>query len=496
MTTQTHNFIRNKLKERQTALNGTIYRIRDAIATIVGLDDVKAGELLYFPKDESYRIAFNLERHGVRAILFSDGSKLQERDQVESTGRLADIEVTNSFLGAIVDRFGKLLLPNSQPERSQLSCFKGDDIVRKQPFESPAPAIMSRTPVNKSLQTGSLAVDSLIPIRRRQRELLIRDRQIGKTQIALDTILNLSNKYDSEPGSKPVVCVYVAIGQKASNVAEIQKKLRSAMKQTIIVSATAASTASMQFLAPFTGAAIAETFMAKRYDTLIIYDDLTRHAQAYREMSLLLRRPPGREAYPRDIFYVHARLLERAANVKDRRSMTALPVIETQAGDISAYIPTNVISITDGQVFFSRELFNRRFRPAIDVRLSVSRVGSAAQSKAISKLAGKLKLILAQYRELQIFTQFASDIDSETQKQLDDGSRLTNIFIQPPAQPYLEYVEYALLYAYNKRIDNSLDLLPLLKDQKSKTFIESYQKNEPLETIQKNLDTLIEQIQA
>lgn len=491
MTSQkTQNFIRKKLRERQTALNRTIYRIGDGIATIFGLDDVKSGELLYFPSDQSSRIAFNLEQFGVGAILFTDGSGLQEGDRVESTGRLADIEVTSSLLGSVVDRFGKTLLPS----QTEPPVFQKNEVIRTQAFESAAPSIMSRSPVNKAMQTRVLAVDTLIPIGRGQRELLIGDRQIRKTQVALDAILNLSNQYQDDPTQKPVLCVYVAVGQKASQVAEIQKKLGRAMSQTIIVSATAGSPASMQYLAPFTGAAIAETFMQKGFDTLIIYDDLTRHAQAYREMSLLLRRPPGREAYPGDIFYVHARLLERAAKLKDSGSMTALPVIETLAGDISAYIPTNVISITDRQVFFSRDLFNQGNRPAVDVGLSVSRVGSAAQSKKISKMGGKLKLILAQYRELQIFTQFSSDIDSETQKQLDDRYRLTQIFIQPPSQPYLEYVQYALLYAFNKDLENPLSILPdmLNPESSAKGYIKAYKEDKSIEDLQKELDSFFE----
>lgn len=523
---KTKDFIQKKLQERRTSLNGVIYRMGDGIANIFGLDDVRAGELLFFPTDQSYGIAFNLENFGVGAVLLTDGSGLKEGARVEPTGRLADIEVSSSILGTVVDGFGKTLLPSTYT----LDYFTENEPIGTQAFEAPAPSIIRRYPVDQALQTGILAIDTLIPIGRGQRELLIGDRQIGKTQVALDTILNLSQQYDRElvryaeneisEKPKPVICVYVAIGQKASQVAEIQKKLGSAMKQTIIVSATASSAASMQYVAPFTGTAIAETFMVhKDLDTLIIYDDLTRHAQAYREMSLLLRRPPGREAYPGDIFYVHARLLERSAKLESKDgkvgqggSLTALPIIETLAGDISAYIPTNVISITDGQVFFSRDLFNRGNRPAFDVGLSVSRVGSAAQPKNISKLSSNLKLILAQFRELQIFTQFSSDIDAEAQNQLDTGNRLTKIFIQPPATPYPECVQFALVYAFNSvfgelavsDVEASISKLveSLQEIQKGSAqsetqklgadFVKKYENKEAVEDIKKSLDVYLE----
>jgi F-type H+-transporting ATPase subunit alpha len=515
---KTTNFIQKKLRERQTALNGTIYRLGDGIANIFGLDDVKAGELLFFPTDQSFGIAFNLEKYGVGAILLGDGASLKEGSRVESTGRLADIKVNASYLGTVVDGFGKILLQSNHP----LDFFQKDQEIGTQFFEAPAPSIIRRFPVNEAMQTGVLAIDTLIPIGRGQRELLIGDRQIGKTQIALDAILNLSSQYDREverfqnkertDQPKPTICIYVAIGQKASSVAEIQKKLGSAMKQTIIVSATAGSAASMQFLAPFTGTAIAETFMVDQgLDVLIVYDDLTRHAQAYREMSLLLRRPPGREAYPGDIFYVHARLLERSSKLENSGSLTALPIIETLAGDISAYIPTNVISITDGQVFFSQQLFNRGNRPAVDVGLSVSRVGSAAQPKKISKLVSNLKLILAQFRELQVFTQFSSDIDAEAQSQLDNGNRLTQIFIQPPSKPYAECIQFALVHAFNtvfqkisvENIEASITQLvdalisiqsQNLSDEESKLgmdFIKKYESNQSIEDVKGSLDAYL-----
>jgi F-type H+-transporting ATPase subunit alpha len=513
---KTKNFIRKKLQERNTTLNGTIFKIGDGIANIFGLEDVKAGELLFFPSDQSFGIAFNLEKCAVGAILFSDTrmSPLKAGAQVESTGRFAEIEVKSSILGTVVDGIGlKLVSSSFEPH----PFFKKDEFIGTQPFESNAPSIISRAPVNESLQTGILAIDSLIPIGRGQRELLIGDRQIGKTQVALDTILNLSNQYDREveryekklrsEKPKPVICVYVAVGQKASQVAEIQKKLGTAMKQTIIVSATAGTAAALQYLAPFTGTAIAEAFMnQKQLDTLIIYDDLSRHAQAYREMSLLLKRPPGREAYPGDVFYLHARLLERSSKLERGGRITALPIIETLAGDISAYIPTNVISITDGQVFFSKTLFNQGQRPALDVRLSVSRVGSAAQPKTISKLTSNLKIVLAQFRELQVFTQFSSDIDAEAKSQLEAGSRLTNLFIQKPNKPYSEPLEYALLFAFQTRLRKISDmsevdtfvenLIHSIDSPRPTTvaqdFIDKYTSQSDIKICQESLRTLFE----
>lgn len=471
---KTHFLIQKKLKKKLNSLSRKIFKISDRIAQIFRLEDAKSRELLFFPKDQSYRIAFNLERFRVRAILLSDRLNLKENDRVESTRKLASIDVKEDVLRSIVDRFGKPILKSSNKNSIKVELKN-----TTQNFEAAAPSILSRFPVEEAMQTRLLAVDSLIPIRRGQRELIIGDRQIGKTQIAIDTIINLTNQYKADTSKKPTICVFVAVRQKESQIAETQKKLEKvgAMDQTIIVNASASAPASMQYLAPFTRTAIAEAFMNSRYDVVITYDDLSRHAQAYREMSLLLKRPPGREAFPRDIFYVHARLLERSAKLKDSRSLTALPIIETLARDISAYIPTNVISITDRQIFLSRELFNQRIRPAIDVRLSVSRVRSAAQPKNIKKLAGKLKLILAQYRELKVFTQFSSDLDAESQSQLDARDRLTKLFVQPPSKPCSEPLEFALLYAY-ETIFNEVPTDEI--SSKITAFIDAFDRNESL----------------
>jgi len=367
---------------------GTVFQVGDGIARIYGLEKVMAGELLEF-EDGTIGIALNLESKNVGAVLMGEGRSIQEGSSVRATGKIAQVPVGEAYLGRVVDALavpidGKGDIPSNE--------------VRL--IESMAPGIISRRSVHEPLQTGLVAIDSMIPIGRGQRELIIGDRQTGKTAIAIDTIINQKGK--------DVVCVYVAIGQKASSIAQVVNVLteNDAMSYTIIVSATADNPATLQYLAPYTGASLAEYFMYTGRHTLVIYDDLTKQAQAYREMSLLLRRPPGREAYPGDVFYLHSRLLERAAKLSDKLgsgSMTALPVVETQEGDVSAYIPTNVISITDGQVFLSADLFNSGLRPAINVGISVSRVGSAAQVKAMKQVAGKLKLELAQFAELEAF---------------------------------------------------------------------------------------------
>jgi len=399
---------------------GTVLQVGDGIARIYGLDKVMAGELLEF-EDGTVGIALNLESDNVGAVLMGDGLSIQEGSSVKATGKIAQIPVSDGYLGRVVNALGRPIDGKGDIPASEFRLI-----------ESPAPGIISRRSVYEPMQTGLIAIDAMIPIGRGQRELIIGDRQTGKTAVATDTILNQKGQN--------VVCVYVAIGQKASSIAQVLNTFeeRGAMDYTIIVAETADSPATLQYLAPYTGAAIAEYFMYKGRHTLVIYDDLSKQAQAYRQMSLLLRRPPGREAYPGDVFYLHSRLLERAAKLSSQLgegSMTALPIVETQAGDVSAYIPTNVISITDGQIFLSADLFNAGIRPAINVGISVSRVGSAAQIKAMKQVAGKLKLELAQFAELEAFSQFASDLDKATQNQLARGQRLRELLKQPQAAP-------------------------------------------------------------
>ena len=411
---------------------GTVFQVGDGIARIYGLDKVMAGELLEF-EDGTIGIALNLEAKNVGAVLMGEGTTVQEGTSVRATGKIAQIPVGDAFLGRVVNSLARPIDGKGEIQS------KGNRLI-----ESPAPGIISRRSVHEPLQTGITAIDAMIPIGRGQRELIIGDRQTGKTAIAVDTILNQKGK--------DVICVYVAIGQKASSIAQVVNTLqeRGALDYTIIVAATADSPATLQYLAPYTGAALAEYFMYSGRHTLVIYDDLTKQAQAYREMSLLLRRPPGREAYPGDVFYLHSRLLERAAKLNDKLgsgSMTALPVVETQEGDVSAYIPTNVISITDGQIFLSADIFNAGIRPAINVGISVSRVGSAAQPKAMKQVAGKLKLELAQFAELEAFSQFASDLDQATQNQLARGQRLRQLLKQAQSAPLGLEDQVASIYA-------------------------------------------------
>lgn len=432
------SIIRNqiaKYNDRMQVTNvGTVFQVGDGIARIYGLEKAMSGELLEFQdNDKTMGIALNLETKNVGAVLMGRGLSVQEGCMVKSTGKIAQVPVGENFLGRVVDSFGKPL--------DGKGTIKSD---QSRLIESPAPGIIQRRSVHEPLQTGLVAVDSMIPIGRGQRELIIGDRQTGKTCVALDTILNQKGK--------DVVCVYVAVGQKASNVAQIARDLqdRDCLSYTIIVSAPANTPATLQYLAPYTGASLAEYFMYNKRHTLVVYDDLSKQAQAYREMSLLLRRPPGREAFPGDVFYLHSRLLERAAKLNDALgagSMTALPIVETQEGDVSAYIPTNVISITDGQIFLSGDIFNSGIRPAINVGISVSRVGSSAQPKAMKKVAGKLKLELAQFDELEAFSQFASDLDAETQKQLARGTRLREILKQPQNSPMSLEDQVAVIYA-------------------------------------------------
>ena len=411
---------------------GTVLQIGDGIARVYGLEQVMAGELVQF-EDGTEGIALNLEDDNVGAVLMGEGRGIQEGSTVKATSKIASVPVGDAMLGRVVNPLG-------QPIDG-----KGDIATTEtRLIESMAPGIIQRKSVHEPMQTGITAIDAMIPIGRGQRELIIGDRQTGKTAIAIDTIINQKGE--------DVVCVYVAVGQKAASVANVVEVLREkgALDYTIVVAANASESAALQYLAPYTGAAIAESFMYKGKATLVIYDDLTKQAQAYRQMSLLLRRPPGREAYPGDVFYCHSRLLERAAKLSDamgKGSMTALPIIETQAGDVSAYIPTNVISITDGQVFLSSDLFNSGLRPAINVGISVSRVGGAAQTKAIKKIAGTLKLELAQFDELAAFSQFASDLDAATQQQLARGKRLREILKQPQFSPLILAEQVAVVYA-------------------------------------------------
>nr|YP_010336960.1 ATP synthase CF1 alpha subunit [Madagascaria erythrocladioides]QUE28993.1 AtpA [Madagascaria erythrocladioides]UNJ16545.1 ATP synthase CF1 alpha subunit [Madagascaria erythrocladioides] len=439
----------------QVANVGTVLQVGDGIARVYGLEQVMAGELLEF-EDKTIGIALNLESDNVGVVLMGDGRNILEGSSVKATNKIAQIPVGDAYLGRVVDALARPIDGKGDPSTSDTRLI-----------ESGAPGIIGRQSVCEPLQTGITAIDSMIPIGRGQRELIIGDRQTGKTSVAIDTIINQK--------SEDVVCVYVAIGQKASSVAQVVSSLeeRGALDYTIIVAANADDPATLQYIAPYTGAALAEYFMYKGKATLVIYDDLTKQAQAYRQMSLLLRRPPGREAYPGDVFYLHSRLLERAAKLDSSLgggSMTALPIIETQAGDVSAYIPTNVISITDGQIFLSGDLFNAGIRPAINVGISVSRVGSAAQIKAMKKVAGKLKLELAQFAELEAFSQFASDLDKATQNQLARGQRLREILKQAQNSPISVEEQTAIIYTGingyldNIAIDNVKDFIQSLRE--------------------------------
>jgi F-type H+-transporting ATPase subunit alpha len=434
---QLTNFVENKLNEytettTRTADVGIVLQFGDGIARIFGLENVACGELLEF-EDQTIGIALNLETSNVGAVLMGTGRNVKQGSSVRATGKISQIPVGDDLLGRVVDG---LVVP-IDGKGSMVS-------TESRLIESPAPGIIGRESVSEPMQTGIVSIDAMIPIGRGQRELIIGDRQTGKTSIALDTIINQK--------TEDVVCVYAAIGQKASTIAQCVTTLEEngALSYTVVVAAAASDPATLQYLAPYTAASIAEYFMYKGKSTLVIYDDLTKQAQAYRQMSLLLRRPPGREAYPGDVFYLHSRLLERAAKLsKDLGggSMTALPIIETEAGDVSAYIPTNVISITDGQIFLSNDLFNSGIKPAIDVGISVSRVGSAAQIKAMKQVAGKLKLELAQFAELEAFSQFASDLDKATLAQLARGQRLRELLKQPQSSPKAVEQQVAIIYA-------------------------------------------------
>ncbi|MEE1161592.1 MAG: F0F1 ATP synthase subunit alpha, partial [Acutalibacteraceae bacterium] len=416
--------------------SGTVATVGDGVVRVKGLPDRLYGELLEF-EGGVYGMALDLEEDGVGAVLMDSSDSVNVGDSVKGTGVVAEIPVGDSLLGRVIDPIGRPL------DGGILDC---DEHL---PCERPAPKIMERRPVDKPLETGILAIDSMIPIGRGQRELIIGDRQTGKTSIAIDTIINQKNS--------DVICIYCAIGQKASNIAQIIGTLKAAgaMEYSLVVASAASDSPAMQYLAPYAACAVAEGFMREGKDVLVVYDDLSKHAVAYRTMSLLLHRPPGREAFPGDVFYLHSRLLERSACMSEELgggSITALPIIETMAGNISAYIPTNVISITDGQVYLETELFHSGVRPAVNIGLSVSRVGRAAQHKAMRKASGSLRIELSQFREMAVFTRFGSDVDTTTKKMLDRGNILTELLKQPKSKPYTLFEEVALLTAYRNNI--------------------------------------------
>jgi F-type H+-transporting ATPase subunit alpha len=437
-SSQITGILRETLKKFETKLDlretGYVMQVGDGIARVFGLDRAVYGELVSFPHD-AFGMVLNLENDSVGCILLGDAVRIKEGDEVSRTGRVTAVPVGEALLGRVVNPLGEPLDGRGE--------IKG---ARTRPIEVIAPGVMERQPVKEPLQTGVKAIDSMIPIGRGQRELIIGDRQIGKTALVVDAIINQKNE------AKRPVCIYVAIGQKQSTAAQIVDIFarHGALEYTIVVSCTASDPAPLQYIAPYAGCAMGEEFMWQGRDVLVVYDDLTRHAQAYRQLSLLLRRPPGREAYPGDVFYLHSRLLERACKLSEKNgsgSLTALPIIETQAGDISAYIPTNVISITDGQIFLERGLFFSGQRPAINSGLSVSRVGGNAQIKAMRQVAGRVRLDLAQYRELAAFAQFASELDSHSQAQLARGERIMELLKQDQYRPLAVEVQVAVIFA-------------------------------------------------
>ena len=441
--------IKEQIKQYSTKLEtsdiGTVIQVADGIARIHGLEKAMQGELLEFP-GEVYGMVLNLEEDNVGAVLLGDRKNINEGDIVKTTGRVVEVPVGDQLTGRVVNSLGQPI-DNKCPIETD----------KYRPIERVASGVISRKSVDTPIQTGIKAIDAMVPIGRGQRELIIGDRQTGKTAIAIDTIINQKGQ--------GVHCIYVAIGQKASTVANIVKTLEEfgAMDYTTIVASTASELAPLQYIAPYAGCAIGEEWMERGEDVLVVYDDLSKHATAYRTLSLLLRRPPGREAYPGDVFYLHSRLLERAARLSDELgggSLTALPIIETQAGDVSAYIPTNVISITDGQIYLETEMFNAGFRPAINAGLSVSRVGGSAQIKAMKKIAGPIRTDLAQYRELAAFAQFGSELDDDTKERLDQGERIREILKQPQYQPLPVEKQVAIIYAAVKK-----HLLDLQVDQ-------------------------------
>ncbi len=433
---------------------GTVVTVTDGICRIHGLSDAMQGEMLEFPGD-TYGLALNLERDSVGAVVLGSYEHIKEGDTVKATGRILEVPVGPELIGRVVDSLGRPI-DGKGPINAKLT-----DVIEKV-----APGVIARKSVSQPVQTGLKAIDAMVPIGRGQRELIIGDRQTGKTAVAVDTIINSKGK--------DLICIYVAIGQKASTIANVVRKLEEhgAMAYTIVVAASASESAAMQYIAPYSGCTMGEYFRDRGQDALIIYDDLTKQAWAYRQVSLLLRRPPGREAYPGDVFYLHSRLLERAARVNEdyvekftkgavkgkTGSLTALPIIETQAGDVTAFVPTNVISITDGQIFLETDLFNAGIRPAINAGISVSRVGGAAQTKVIKKLGGGVRLALAQYRELAAFAQFASDLDETTRKQLERGRMVTELMKQPQYHPLAVWEQAITLFAVNNGYFDDVDV--------------------------------------
>ena len=478
---------------------GQVLSVGDGIARVYGLDNVRAGEMVEFSTGIK-GMALNLESDNVGVVIFGDDRTIKEGDTVKRTEAIVDVPVGKKLLGRVVDALG-----NPIDGKGEL-----DKKLERRRVEVKAPGIIPRQSVNQPMQTGLKALDTLIPIGRGQRELIIGDRQTGKTAIAIDTIINQKEINKSGEEEDKLYCIYVAIGQKQSTVAQIVKSLEDAgaLEYTTVVSATASDPAPLQFLAPYTGCTMGEYFRDNGMHALIIYDDLSKQAVAYRQMSLLLRRPPGREAYPGDVFYLHSRLLERAAKLNDDKgggSLTALPIIETQAGDVSAYIPTNVISITDGQIFLETELFNQGIRPAVNVGLSVSRVGSAAQTKAMKKVAGSIKLELAQYREMAAFAQFGSDLDATTQKLLNRGSKLTELLKQDQYSPMTVAQQVIAVFSGVRGFLDNVELSEI-KDlekeiyEKVKTLnpeiIDNINNTGKLdEEIEKKLTSVIEQLQ-
>ncbi|NQX83224.1 MAG: F0F1 ATP synthase subunit alpha [Mycoplasmataceae bacterium] len=460
--------IKNYNLKIKTSEEGKVLTIADGIASVSGLDKTKSGELLVFPK-ETYGMALNLEEDSIGVIIFGSFSHIKEGDLVFRTNEVVEVSVGNGLIGRIIDPLGKSI------------DGKGKIIFEnKRPIERIAPGIMTRKSVSKPMETGILSIDSMIPIGKGQRELIIGDKKTGKTSIAIDTILNQKGKN--------VKCVYVSIGQKNSTLANTVRKLENgkAMEYTTIVAANASESNATQYIAPYSAMAIAEEWMEKGEDVLIIFDDLTKHAVAYRAVSLLLRRPPGREAYPGDVFYLHSRLLERSANLNEKYgggSITALPIVETQAGDISAYIPTNVISITDGQIFLITDLFNAGHRPAVDAGQSVSRVGGDAQTKLIKKLSGTLKLKLASYNELKTFSQFASDLDPQTKNILDNGEKIMSLMIQKQYSPYSQEIQAFILFIISEDMLKNISLKKITEFKNE--LIKKINSNKELKLIKK-----------
>jgi len=488
--------INNFDTEAEVAEVGQVLSVGDGIARVYGLDNVQAGEMVEFPGGIS-GMALNLEADNVGVVIFGDDRGIKEGDTVKRTGSIVDAPVGRELLGRVVDALGNPIDGKGEIKSKERSIVD----VR-------APGIIPRKSVHEPVQTGLKAIDSLVPVGRGQRELIIGDRQTGKTAVAIDTILNQKIINDGDDESKKLYCVYVAIGQKRSTVAQIVKELddRGALDYTVIVAATASEPAPLQYLAPYTGSAIGEWFRDNKMHSLIIYDDLSKQAVAYRQMSLLLRRPPGREAYPGDVFYLHSRLLERSAKLNEENgagSMTALPIIETQGGDVSAYIPTNVISITDGQIFLETDLFYQGIRPAINVGLSVSRVGSSAQIKAMKQVAGSIKLELAQYREMAAFAQFGSDLDAATQQLLARGARLTELLKQGQYAPLSVEEQVVVIFAGVKGFLDKIEILDIAKFEEallnnlrgSKDILAVIKEKAALdEEIEKSITVIIEEV--